>query len=136
MLIKKLHQINDVLSNLIKITKEDIEFIKNAKHNELFNNIPQKEDLSEQFSELKTQIDEILVKRNKPLEKIFTNEEEKEFEKFKTLLNEFYEIHKYFAKLSFVVTNFYNVLTDKIKNKEKITYDNDSIPKSQLKIKA
>ena len=136
MLIKKLHQINDVLSNLIKITKEDIEFIKNAKHNELFNNIPQKEDLSKQFAKLKNEIDKILLSRNKPIEEIFTKEEKKEFEKFKTLLNDFYEIHKYFAKLSFVVANFYNVLTDKIKNKEKITYENDSIPKSQLKLKA
>ncbi len=136
MLIKKLNEINDVLSNLIKITKEDIEFIKNAKHDELFNNISKKENLSMQFSKLKTQIDEILIRRNKPLENIFSKEEEKEFEKFKTLLNEFYDKHKYFSKLSFVVANFYNVLMDKIKNKEKITYNNDSIPKSQLKLKA
>jgi len=136
MLIEKLNQINDILLNLIKITKEDIIFIKNAEHEKLFNNIPKKEKLSKEFSELKTQIDQILANRNKPLEKIFTVEEEKEFEKFKNLLDEFYNRHKYYSKLSFVVANFYNLLTDKLKNKEKITYDKESVPNSQLKLKA
>ena len=136
MLIQKLKQINNVLLNLIKITKEDIEFIKNAKHNELFNNISQKEELAKEFSILKSEIDQILVSRNKPIEDIFTKEEEEEFEKFKNLLNKFYSLHKHFSKLSFVVANFYNVLLDKIKRKEKITYDNDFIPNSQLKLKA
>lgn len=136
MLLQKLNQINNTLNELILLTKEDIEFIKNAKHEELFNNIPKKEKLSEQFAQLKNEIDQILVNRNKPLEEIFSPEEEKEFEKFKNLLNEFYELHKHFSKLSFVVANFYNVLVNKIKNKEKITYDNDSLPNSQLKLKA
>jgi len=136
MLIEKLNQINNVLLDLIELTQKDIELIKNAEHEKLFQNIPKKEQLAQNFSILKSEIDQILVNRNKPIEEIFSPEEEKEFEKFKHLLNNFYDKHKKFSKLSFVVANFYNVLMDKIKHKEKITYHNDSLPNSQLKLKA
>ena len=136
MLIEKLNQINNVLLDLIELTQKDIELIKNAEHEKLFQNIPKKEQLAQNFSILKSEIDQILVSRNKPIEEIFSPEEEKEFEKFKNLLNDFYDKHKKFSKLSFVVANFYNVLMDKIKHKEKITYHNDSLPNSQLKLKA
>ncbi len=136
MLIEKLNQINNILLNLLEITQKDINYIKNAEHEKIFENIPKKEKLSMEFAELKGQIDEILIQRNKPVDEIFTEEEEKIFEKFKTLLNEFNEKHRYFSKLSFIVANFYNVLTDKIKKRKKITYNNDSLADSYLKLKA
>ncbi len=136
MLLKKINQINDVLSKLISITKNDIEYIKKAEHNKLFQNISKKERLAEQFSNLKNEIDAILAGRNKPIEEIFDKNEAKEFELFKHSLSEFNQLHKFFAKLSFSVTNFYNILLDKIKNKEHITYDKDSLPSSILTIKA
>ena len=136
MLLKKLNEINSVLDSLIKITNEDISNIKEANHEEVFKNIPQKEELAKKFQILKNEIDTILVNRNKPIENIFSKEEEKEFEKFKELLNQFYEKHKLFSKLSFSVTNFYNVLLEKIKNKKKITYDKDDIQNPFMKIKA
>ena len=136
MLINRLNQINNVLNELITLTKEDIFFIKEAKHNELFANIPKKEALINEFERLKSEIDNILISRNKPIEEIFSKEEEIEFEKFKTLLNEFNDLHRFFARLSITISNFYNTLLNKIKNKQQVTYDKDLSPNSKLKLKA
>ena len=135
MLNNKLHQINQILDNLIKITKEDIKLIKEAKHEELFSHIPLKENLTKEFSKLKSEIDSILVSRNKPIEEIFSPEEEILFNEFKEKLNEFHTLHKHFSRLSIVVNNFYTTLLNKIKNKQTITYDKDYTPNS-LKLKA
>ncbi len=136
MLIEKLTKINDILNRLIKITDEDIYNIKEANHEEVFKNISLKEKYAQDFQKLKNEIDYILVSRNKPIEEIFTKEEEIEFERFKENLNEFYEKHKLFSKLSFSVTNFYNTLLEKIKNKKKLTYDKNDIQNPFMKIKA
>jgi len=136
MLIKKLNQINTVLKELINITKEDIDNIKKANHEKVFANITKKENFSIQFQNLKNEIDSILVNRNKPITDLFNTEEEKEFEKFKELLNEFNDKHQLFAKLSFSVTNFYNALLEKITNKKKVTYDKDDIQNPFIKVKA
>ncbi len=136
MLLEKLNKINNILNSLITLTQEDIKNIKEANHNEVFKNIPIKENLANEFQKLKNEIDSILLSRNKPIEEIFSKEEEKEFEKFKDLLEKFYKEHKLFAKLSFSVTNFYNALLSKIKNKKQITYDKDDIQNSFMKLKA
>ncbi len=136
MLLNKLQTANEILNNLITLTKKDIESIKEAKHEEIFNNIKIKENLTIKFQNTKNEIDNILSNRNKPLEEIFTPEEEKEFENFKNLLNEFNNQHKLFSKLSFSVTNFYNTLLNKIKGNKQITYEKENISNSQLKIKA
>ena len=136
MLLKKLNQINNILIELIKITDEDIANIKEANHEAVFKNISLKETKAKEFSLLKSEIDSILVSRNRPIEEIFTPQEEIEFEKFKELLNEFNNKHKFFSKLSFSVTNFYNTLLEKIKNKKKITYSKDDIQTPYMKLKA
>ena len=133
MLLEKLNKINNVLNSLIKITSEDIKNIKDANHEEVFANIPLKENLAKEFEILKTEIDSILSSRNKAIEEIFSTQEEVEFEKFKLLLNEFYTKHKHFSKLSLSVTNFYNVLLNKIKNKQQITYDKKDIQNPFIK---
>ncbi len=136
MLLNKLQTANKILNNLIKITNEDIETIKEAKHEEVFANMKIKENLAVEFQNTKGEIDYILSNRNRPIEEIFTPEEEKEFEEFKNLLNEFHEKHKFFAKLSFSVTNFYNTLLNKIKGQEQVTYEKDYTSNSSLRIKA
>ena len=136
MLLNKLQQANKILNNLIKLTNQDIENIKEAKHEAVFSNIQAKEKLALEFQNTKDEIDYILSSRNKPLEEIFTPEEEKEFEKFKNLLNEFNNTHRFFSKLSFSVANFYNTLLNKIKGNKQVTYEKNYIPNSHLRIKA
>ena len=135
MLINTLENTITILDKLLSITLEDIENIKLAKHEEVFKNTKTKENLAYKFSELKSQVDNILISRNKPLEEIFTPEEEKLFNLFREKLIEFNKQHKRFAKLAFSVANFYNTLLNKIQNNEKVDYSS-TYKNSNLKLKA
>jgi len=135
MLIKKLNQINSTLDKLIEITNVDIQAIKSANHDVIFSNTKVKENLANEFSILKSEIDSILVSRNKPIEEIFNKDEEKLFDVFREKLNEFYTLHKRFSKLALSVANFYNLLIKEIKNEKPITYDNKTTINCNLSIK-
>jgi predicted nuclease with TOPRIM domain len=136
MLIEKLNQINSTLDKLISLTNEDIYAIKNADHESVFSHTKTKEELAQNFATLKSEIDSILVSRNKPIEEIFTPEEEKLFDSFREKLNEFYTLHKRFSKLALSVANFYNALMKELKNEKPITYNNDNFTNSNLTLKA
>jgi len=136
MLIDTLQTTINTLDKLIAITLEDIENIKHAKHEEVFKNTNIKEELANKFGTLKSQIDNILVSRNKPLEEIFTPEEETLFNIFREKLFEFNKQHKRFSKLAFSVANFYNTLLKKLINGETVGYTDERINRSNLRIKA
>jgi len=136
MLIKTLNETIITLNELISITLEDIQNIKLAEHEKVFANTEKKEKLAEKFAKLKSEIDSILVSRNKPLEEIFTAEEEKLFNEFREKLFEFNTLHKRFSKLALSVANFYNTLLKQIKNEETIGYNHDSYKNSNLQLKA
>jgi uncharacterized protein YdcH (DUF465 family) len=135
MLIEKLHQINTTLDRLISLTNEDIDAIKNAKHEIVFSHTEIKEELARKFSVLKSEIDSILVSRNKPLEEIFSPQEEKLFDLFRDKLNEFNNLHKRFSKLALSVANFYNALMRELKDEKPITYDHKDYINSNLNLK-
>jgi len=121
MLSQTLQSINITLDSLIEITTQDIEDIKQAKHNSLFERNQKKEELVKQFTSLKSQIDSILVKRSqsgKPLEELISPQEDILLGEFKTKLTTFYNIHKKFSKMALLVTNFYNNLMHKISGSE------------------
>jgi len=136
MLINKLNEAINILNSLIEITMQDIKNIKKANHQEIFNNMKQKEELATYFSNTKNDIDLILTKRNKPIEEIFSNEEENLFEKFKEKLIEFNTLHKKFSKLAISVANFYNALTQQIKEEKTISYNHSSFKNNNLSLKA
>ena len=136
MLTNKLNEIINILNSLIEITKQDIENIKKANHQRIFDNMKIKEELAKHFSNTKNDIDLILVKRNKPIEEIFSNEEEKLFDEFKQKLTEFNVLHKKFSRLAISVANFYNALTQQIKEEKTISYNNNSFKNSHLYLRA
>ncbi|GAB6074105.1 hypothetical protein [Nautilia lithotrophica] len=136
MLINTLNKTIQTLNDLISITKEDIDNIKQANHEKVFANTEKKEKLAYEFSSLKNEIDKILVSRNKPLEEIFSSEEEKLFNEFREKLFEFNNLHKRFSKLALSVANFYNTLVNQIHNNEPINYNNESFKNSNLHLKA
>jgi len=136
MLTEKLNTINIVLENLINITINDTNAIKEANHEVIFENMYTKEELAKKFTSLKSEIDSILVARNKPIEEIFTPEEEKLFDEFREKLNQFHTLHKQFSKLALSVANFYNVLMNEIKNEKPLTYKNENYSQSNLTLKA
>jgi len=136
MLTNKLNEIINILNSLIEITKQDIENIKKANHQRIFDNMKIKEELAKHFSNTKNDIDLILVKRNKPIEEIFSNEEEKLFDEFKQKLTEFNALHKKFSRLAISVANFYNALTQQIKEEKTISYNNNSFKNNHLYLRA
>jgi len=137
MLTEKLNKINSVLENLIDISETDINAIKESNHEIIFSNMKTKEELAHIFASLKSEIDSILVARNRPVEEIFNGEEEKLFDEFREKLNQFYEVHKKFSKLALSVANFYNVLINEIKNEKPLTYKNSNpYSESNLTLKA
>jgi len=113
--------INKTLDRLIQITQEDIEDIKQANHEPLFARNNEKEELIDKFSELKSQIDSILVQRSESgldMKDLISSEEDKLLDEFKTKLRDFYDIHKRFARMAFSVTHFYNNLMNRINDFE------------------
>jgi len=136
MLTEKLITVNNVLENLINITINDTNAIKETNHEVIFENMYTKEELAKKFTSLKSDIDSILVARNKPLEEIFTQQEEKLFDEFREKLNQFHTLHKKFSKLALSVANFYNVLMNEIKNEKPLTYKNENYSQSNLTLKA
>jgi DNA-binding XRE family transcriptional regulator len=135
MLMNKLNQINVVLDKLINLTQEDINYIKNADHEKVFSNTKLKEELAKNFQILKSEIDSILVAKNKPIEEIFSNEEEILFDSFREKLKDFYTLHKKFSKLALSVANFYNALMNELKNEKPITYSNENFSNSNLSLR-
>jgi predicted nuclease with TOPRIM domain len=117
------------------LTYEDIEAIKSANHEAVFSNTSKKEELAKTFFNLKSEIDSILVSRNKPIEEIFSTEEEILFDEFREKLNNFYTLHKRYSKLALSVANFYNTLMNELKNEKPITYKNDNFSNSNLSLK-
>ncbi|NPA12191.1 MAG: hypothetical protein GXO62_08105 [Epsilonproteobacteria bacterium] len=136
MLMQKLNEIIEVLDNLIRISQEDIENIKVANHKAVFANIAPKEELAQQFKNIKSEIDELLIMRNKPIDEIFTPEEEELFNEFKEKLSDFYKIHKHFTRIALSVANFYNALTQKLKEEKTIDYSGSGVVDSKLALKA
>jgi 23S rRNA maturation-related 3'-5' exoribonuclease YhaM len=121
MLTQTLQSINNILDKLIDITNQDIKDIKQANHEPLFERNSQKEELINQFGDLKSQIDSVLVERSQrgfTLENMFNEQEDKLFEEFKTKLQKFHTIHTKFARLAYAVSNFYNVLVNKLSGNE------------------
>jgi hypothetical protein len=108
---------NNNLSKLIDITTQDIEDIKEANHEALFERNQSKEKIVQEFIAQKNQIDTILLKRSESgltLENMLNSEESNLFDEFKAKLQEFYEVHKRFSKMALLVTNFYNNLANKV----------------------
>ena len=141
MLKQSLISINNDLDNLIDITKKDIEDIKIANHEFLFQRNELKEQYLKDFTHQKAQIDSILVKRSESgldISQLINPEEDKLLGEFKQKLQEFYEIHKKFSKMALLVTNFYNNLMRKINGEEiDIGYKmNKTNPYSNFSLKA
>jgi ElaB/YqjD/DUF883 family membrane-anchored ribosome-binding protein len=140
MLKTTLQSINKVLDSLYEITIQDIEDIKEAKHEPLFERNSQKEKLLLQFAKLKGQIDNILRQRStngQDLASLITKEEDVLLGEFKEKLSKFYKTHKKFSKMALSVANFYNHLMQKISGEQiGIGYKKTYTKKTNLSLRA
>jgi hypothetical protein len=131
---------NNNLDKLIDITKQDIDDIKEANHDALFERNQIKDKIVQEFISQKNQIDTILLKRSESglsLENMLSNEESNLFDEFKLKLQNFHNIHKKFSKMALLVANFYNNLTNRVNQTEvDIGYKMSQRYSSNLSLKA
>jgi len=121
MLKQTLISINSVIDTLIEITLQDIDDIKKANHDALFDRNIGKYKIISEFTTLKKEIDSILVKRSESgldISQMLSPEEDKLLSEFKEKLALFMNVHKKFSKLAFTITHFYNNLVNKVTEAE------------------
>lgn len=117
MLVQYLNLAIDALQSLINMTLLDIEDIKAAAHNRLFERAKSKEELLLSFENYKNLIDETITKAvqlnpNAELEKLLNNTERDLLEQMKAKLTELKGVNRSYAKLVAAVSSFYNGLLE------------------------
>ena len=114
-----LKQSNQNLQDLINITKQDIDDIKKANSQKLFDRNDQKDLLVKSFVAKKASIDQSLVARvenakDKKLENVLSKNENELLEKLKNNLLELKQVNKDYARFVSVVGEFYTSLIDEL----------------------
>jgi phosphoribosylformylglycinamidine (FGAM) synthase-like enzyme len=116
------HYLEKAISNiedLIELTKADIEDIKNARNDEIYQRTKIKDEIIMLFENQKQLLDSELLRvmkqnKDKELSDILSEDEKKLLEKLKIRLKELQTINKDYAKLVVAVNEFYASLFEKI----------------------
>lgn len=130
MLVHYLNLAIETLQSLIDITKTDIEDIKQAHHEILFNRVKGKDELVSVFEKYKCMIDNELLslsQKNIGVElKDLLNAEQKELlQDMKVQLEQLKNLNRRYAKIVLTVSSFYNSLMERMlpADDNKIGYD-------------
>ncbi len=119
MLNKYLQDATQDIQSLIEITKEDIQDIKQAKHENTFERSKLKNDLIISFEAKKALLDNelvVLAQQNpeSDLHEILNDEQNKGLEDFKQSLQELRKLNKDYARFVVIVSEFYNSLLERM----------------------
>ncbi len=107
------------IEDLITFTLNDIEDIKQANNDAIYQRTKIKDEIIEIFESQKSLLDNELVKLmkkndNKELSELLSDSEQENLEILKIKLQELHRVNKEYAKLVVVVNEFYTSLFDKI----------------------
>lgn len=110
--------LND-LADIIRITQEDIEDIKEAKHDSQFERLSLKDEKIKSFEAKKAMIDHaisVLMNNNpdKDLPELLNAEQHESLDRLKEKLTELREVNKHYAKLVLTVSNLYNSFLERL----------------------
>ncbi|NPA82759.1 MAG: hypothetical protein GXO31_09115 [Epsilonproteobacteria bacterium] len=124
------------IDNLIDLTKEDIEEIKKANHEKIFNSSTLKDELVIAFENKKSIIDKELLRivqenPGKDLSELLDQETKSMLEEMKNKLTKLKKINKEYAQMVIAVSEFYNSLLDEIFPRELEGYQKVG-PKKQV----
>ncbi|ETD22741.1 MULTISPECIES: flagellar export chaperone FlgN [Helicobacter] len=128
------------LRTLIDYTKQDIESIKLAKHDEIFERNPKKDALIKEFETKKSLISQemLALKNNNPQKEIkdlIDSRTQELFDEMSQALKELKKLNSSYAQIVFAVSEFFTSLMDKLIPKEAQTYgDKKSTPKSSINL--
>ncbi len=114
MIKKYLDESNALLDKLIELTKEDIQNIKNAKHDTLAKSVEDKNKLIADFTFVKKNLDDALISLSengtKDLASLLDDEDKQKLGEFKKRLKELHGLNKEYARLVVVVKGFFDGL--------------------------
>lgn len=107
-----LDKANEILAELIKLTKDDLENIEKADHSGVQESVNKKVKLSGDFSLAKAKLDKALVELNmssqKDLSELLSEDEKADLASLKTNLEELFRLNKKYARLVLIVKDFYD----------------------------
>lgn len=131
MITQYLQEANTALRELIEVTERDIEDIKKAEHESIFERSKIKEELLKNFENKKAIIDnEIVVLSNKfpdkSLEDLLNSDQQELLGCMKKNLEELKSFNKRLASLVISVSEFYDSLLSKIIPRENAGYDRNA----------
>lgn len=134
------HYINkaiEEINNLIKLTEADIEDIKQAKHQTMFDRIKTKEHAIVSFENYKSLIDDSIrsiIEKNptNQIESVLGPEIQEKLETMRKQLEKLHEINKYYARFVVSVGEFYNSLYEEMIPVERDGYTSKSTKVASL----
>jgi hypothetical protein len=129
MLTHYLQQANEILSNLIETTRNDIEDIKGAKHDNIFSRTKTKEELVKSFENHKSLIDNEIAKmaqasQGASLDTILDDNQQALLDEMREQLKDLQKENKHFATMVIAVSEFYSSLINRLIPTEQVGYDN------------
>ncbi|MDR2034309.1 MAG: flagellar protein FlgN [Helicobacteraceae bacterium] len=119
MIARELEIANETLEKLIEITKSDLTSIKEAKHDEIFSRIKNKEELAASFEAQKTLLDQTIAKAietapNGDFASVISENERALLKKLRDSLLNLRNLNKRFASLALTIGEFYNSLLNAV----------------------
>ncbi len=116
------------LNDLIAMSQQDIEDIKQARHDAQFERIGLKEDVIKSFEHRKLMIDHEISKlmRRHPesdMATLLDDEQQASLQQLKSKLAELSDVNKKYAKMVLSVGTFYNALLERVIPTEMEGYD-------------
>ncbi len=107
------------LKTLISLSQEDIQDIKEARHNPQFDRLSIKEEKIKSFEQKKAMIDREISKLmtqhpTKALSELLDNEQHRQLDSLKEHLSMLREVNQQYAKMVLSVGSFYNTLLERL----------------------
>jgi len=115
------------LQDLIDVTRNDIDDIKEAKHDNIFSRAQIKEQLVQSFENIKSMIDNEIAKQvqsnpDKELTEILDEEQQNHLDTMRNKLEELKKVNRYFGNMVIAVSEFYSSLLAKLIPSENVGY--------------
>ena len=134
------HYINkaiEEINNLIKLTEADIEDIKQAKHQAMFDRIKTKEHAIVSFENYKSLIDDSIksmIKKSptNQIESVLSPEIQERLDIMRKQLERLQEVNRYYARFVVTVGEFYNSLYEEMIPVERDGYTGKSTKTASL----
>lgn len=118
----------ETLSQLIAITRQDLEAVKNAKHDGLFLNAKKKEELLQQFYTYKNSVDSHMASLisshpNEDIKDFLSTEQISKIDEMRVNLIELKELNQELGRLVLAVGEFFNTLLSRLLPSEHDGYE-------------